>query len=152
MATIKSRSGKIPRGGRNGSTRQKLLELRRRVLGGISARGLSHASPSADIGDVVDQAVDEQDKGLSLLLTGREKGKLRAVQEALDKVDEGTYGICEDCGDPIGPGRLKAMPLARLCVTCQSQWEEELKSPSDEEIEPEPPGLDFERGIGKEEE
>ncbi len=152
MATIKNRSGKIPRVGRNGRTREALLEMRRKVLGGISSRGLAHASASADIGDVVDQAVDEQDRGLSLLLTGREKRKLRAVQEALDKVEEGTYGICEDCGEAVGPGRLKAMPLAKLCVTCQSQWEEDLKSRSDEEIEPDAPGLDFAGGFGNKEE
>ena len=48
-----------------------------------------------------------------------------AIEEALEKVREGTYGVCEECGDEIGAGRLKAMPLARLCVPCQSRLEKE---------------------------
>lgn len=42
------------------------------------------------------------------------------VNEALDKLEKGIYGTCENCGEPISPGRLKAMPLAKFCVICQS--------------------------------
>ena len=56
----------------------------------------------------------------------RDKEKLLAIEEALEKIREGTYGVCEECGDEIGAGRLKAMPLAKLCVTCQSRLEKEM--------------------------
>jgi RNA polymerase-binding transcription factor DksA len=50
---------------------------------------------------------------------------LLAIDEALDKILDGTYGECEECGDEIGAGRLKAMPLAKLCISCQSEVEKE---------------------------
>ncbi len=55
----------------------------------------------------------------------RDKEKLLAIDGGLDKIQDGTYGECEECGDEIGAGRLKAMPLAKLCVSCQSQSEKE---------------------------
>lgn len=43
------------------------------------------------------------------------------IERALQKVDEGTYGICENCGRPIAPERLEALPFASLCISCQEQ-------------------------------
>lgn len=54
-------------------------------------------------------------------------------EEALEKIEKGTYGICKECDDPIGPGPLKAMPLAKLCVVCQSILEKEPKPPRHQE-------------------
>ncbi len=80
-----------------------------------------------DSGDEADLAREERSRDLSLLLTSRSKQKLQALEAALEKVKEGTYGICEECDEPIGAGRLKAMPLAKLCVACQSTLEKEPK-------------------------
>jgi len=148
---ISKKAAKMTAGKTNGTNREALLEMRRKILAELSSRSLPHASPTGDIGDVADQAVDEQDRGLSLLLTGREKEKLRAVQEALDKVDGGTYGVCEECRESIGPGRLKALPLAKLCVACQSTWEEEIESHAEEETDFDSADLDSERDLLKEE-
>ena len=52
--------------------------------------------------------------------------KLLAIEEALEKLQEGTYGVCEECGDEIGSGRMRVMPLAKLCVNCQSRFEKEM--------------------------
>ncbi len=46
---------------------------------------------------------------------------LRAAEHALEKLADGTYGICEGCGDPISPARLEAKPEARLCITCAAK-------------------------------
>ncbi|MCX5907369.1 MAG: TraR/DksA C4-type zinc finger protein [Deltaproteobacteria bacterium] len=81
---------------------------------------------ASEIGDLVDQAGEERDRELSLLLTGREKEKLLAINEALEKHKEGVYGICEECGEKISAGRLKVMPLARSCVNCQQNLEREM--------------------------
>ena len=78
-------------------------------------------------GDEADQAGEERSRELSLLLKTRNKQKLQALEEAWEKVEKGTYGICEECKDPIGAGRLKAMPLATLCITCQSKLEKGQK-------------------------
>ena len=107
--------------------RKLLLAMRDKLVKEISENRIPEplTAPS-NIGDLVDQAGDERDRELSLLLTGRDKEKLMAITEALEKINEGTYGICEECGEKIGQGRLKVMPLAKLCVSCQSKLEKEM--------------------------
>jgi DnaK suppressor protein len=107
--------------------RKTLLEMRGKVLEDFAATRVPETLVvQTEIGDLVDQAGDERDRELSLLLTGREKEKLLAINEALEKLKEGTYGICEECGEKITPGRLKVMPLARSCVNCQQNLEREM--------------------------
>ena len=74
-------------------------------------------------GDIYDQASNERDRELLLLLGDREREKVRNIDEALARLDEGEYGICEDCEEEIPLGRLKAMPFARLCVKCKTDLE-----------------------------
>ena len=74
-------------------------------------------------GDIYDQASNERDRELLLLLGDREREKVRNIDEALARLDEGEYGICEDCEEEIPIGRLKAMPFARLCVKCKTDLE-----------------------------
>jgi DnaK suppressor protein len=106
--------------------RKALLEMKEKLL----AEGLGKSLPEDlarpfEIGDEGDRADTERTHEISVLLSLRDKEKLLAIEEALEKVREGTYGVCEECGDEIGPGRLKAMPLARLCVPCKSRREKE---------------------------
>ncbi|MBP1717978.1 MAG: transcriptional regulator, TraR/DksA family [Deltaproteobacteria bacterium] len=106
--------------------RKALLEMKEKLL----AEGLGKSLPEAlvrpfDIGDEGDRADTERTHEISVLLSLRDKERLLAIDEALEKLREGTYGVCEECGDEIGPERLKAMPLARLCVPCQSRLEKE---------------------------
>lgn len=56
------------------------------------------------------------------LLEARTQQRIQ-LDEALRRLDEGTYGICEDCEAPISAGRLRALPFARRCVSCQEQFE-----------------------------
>jgi DnaK suppressor protein len=107
--------------------RKLLVAMRDKLVKEISENRIPEplTAPS-NIGDLVDQAGDERDRELSLLLTGRGKEKLMAITEALEKINEGTYGICEECGEKIGQGRIKVMPLAKLCVSCQSKLEKEM--------------------------
>jgi DnaK suppressor protein len=101
--------------------------MRQKILAEISEKPIPETLiATTDIGDLVDQAGDERDRELSLLLTGRDKEKLQAINEALEKIHEGSYGVCEECGDKIGAGRLKVMPLAKYCVSCQSKLEKEI--------------------------
>lgn len=74
-------------------------------------------------GDIYDQASNERDRELLLLLGDREREKIRNIDEALARLEEGEYGICEDCEEEIPLGRLKAMPFARLCVKCKADLE-----------------------------
>jgi DnaK suppressor protein len=74
-------------------------------------------------GDIYDQASSERDRELGLLLGDRDREKLHAIDEALLRINEGEYGICEECEEEIPLGRLKAMPFARHCVKCKSDLE-----------------------------
>ena len=108
--------------------RKALMDMRQKLLAEISENPVPEALVTqSDIGDLIDQAGDERDRELSLLLSGRDKEKLMAINEALEKLNEGDYGVCAECGEKIGPGRLKVMPLAILCVSCQSKFEKEVR-------------------------
>ncbi|GAM11803.1 RNA polymerase-binding transcription factor DksA [Geobacter sp. OR-1] len=74
-------------------------------------------------GDIYDQASSERDRELGMLLGDREREKLANIDEALMRLEEGEYGICEECEEEIPLGRLKALPFARHCVKCKSDIE-----------------------------
>ena len=75
------------------------------------------------LGDIYDQASSERDRELVLLLGDREREKLNAIDEALLRIKENEYGICEECEEEIPLGRLKVMPFAVHCVNCKSDLE-----------------------------
>ena len=113
--------------GKNKTALKILLGMREKLL----VKGLEKAVPESlrvpnEIGDEADQAGTENIRDVSILLSARNKEKLLAIEEALEKIGEGNYGICGECGEKIGPGRLRVMPLAKYCITCQSQEEREL--------------------------
>ena len=119
VKTIKSKEKII-------AARKTLWDMKEKLL----AEGLGKSLPEDlarpfDIGDEGDRADTERTQEVSILLSLRDKEKMLAIEEALEKVREGTYGVCEECGDEIGAGRLKAMPLAKLCIPCQSRLEKE---------------------------
>jgi len=61
---------------------------------------------------------------LALEAAGHNASQLRTIRHALAKFDDGTYGECEECGNPIGFSRLQARPEARLCINCQTRAEQ----------------------------
>jgi RNA polymerase-binding protein DksA len=72
---------------------------------------------------MADVATDSYDREFSLVLASNEREMLYALDEALKKIEEGIFGICEDCKRIIAKNRLKALPYAPLCVKCQSKRE-----------------------------
>jgi len=77
--------------------------------------------------DTYDLASDERDREINFILNDREREKLHAIDEALQRIKEKTYGICESCEGEIHLGRLKVLPFTRLCVRCQEENEKESK-------------------------
>jgi len=102
-----------------------LLRLKEEALQEIGKSVKTGAEKTTDepSGDIYDQASNERDRELLILLSDREREKIRNIDEALARLDEGEYGICEDCEEEIPLGRLKAMPFARLCVKCKADLE-----------------------------
>lgn len=111
------------------TAREKLIEMRRQVLREISNDLKQGREGAKDEGmDTYDLASEERDREISFILTDREREKLNAIQDALDRIDDGTYGECESCESDIAEKRLEAMPFTRLCVNCQSEREREAKT------------------------
>ncbi len=76
-----------------------------------------------DVGDEADAASESLEKELAFELTDNERQMLGRIEAALQKVERNIYGTCEKCAEKISFERLKAMPYARYCITCQSKLE-----------------------------
>ncbi len=103
-----------------------LLKMKKETLTEISKtlkNGVDTNLATDPSGDIYDQASSERDRELGLLLGDREREKLHAIDEALLRIEENEYGICEECDEEIPLGRLKAMPFTRHCVKCKSDLE-----------------------------
>jgi len=103
-----------------------LLQMKEDTLREITKslkNGADTALISEPSGDIYDQASSERDRELGLLLGDREREKVHAIDEALLRIKDNEYGICEECEEEIPLGRLKAMPFARHCVKCKSDLE-----------------------------
>ena len=72
---------------------------------------------------MADVATDTYDRDFSLGLVSSEREILYELSDALKKIEEGTFGVCEDCKVSIAKTRLRAVPYARLCVKCQEKRE-----------------------------
>ena len=79
---------------------------------------------NATFPDPNDRATLESDRNLTLRIRDRERKLRGKIEEALQRVDDGEFGICEDCGEEIGPARLMARPVTTLCIKCKSDQEE----------------------------
>ncbi|HEV7732532.1 MAG TPA: TraR/DksA family transcriptional regulator [Candidatus Binatia bacterium] len=108
--------------------RETLEGLRGQLLRNVRQDLNEVRDASKDEGmDTYDLASDARDREISLILTDRDRDKVQGIDEALSRVDDGTYGVCESCESEIAEARLVALPFTRLCVNCQGERERELK-------------------------
>ena len=99
------------------SKRQLLVAARRTLL--------EESSPDSDgLPDEIDQASSEYAQSLVFRLRDREKFLLGKIERALQRIREGTFGICEGCGEEISAKRLAARPVATLCIDCEREKEQ----------------------------
>ena len=75
--------------------------------------------------DPADRASAESDRAFTLRIRDRERRLIRKIQSALQRIDDGTNGICDECGEEIAIPRLKARPVTRLCINCKAKQEED---------------------------
>ncbi|MBP2688669.1 MAG: molecular chaperone DnaK [Deltaproteobacteria bacterium] len=108
--------------------KEMLLKKREDLVQEISRRSkASTESGAQDIGDILDSVSEERTRELDMILTDREKRKLAQIDDAIERIDENTYGLCEDCGIKIPKARLRVLPFAKYCVECQEKTEREEK-------------------------
>lgn len=98
----------------------QLVEEASQTLNGMS-------SEKALFPDPTDRASLESDRNFLLRIRDRERKLLLKIQDALKRIDEGSFGICQECGEDISESRLKARPVATLCVECKRKQERQEK-------------------------
>lgn len=110
------------------TARETLHDMKKQLLAEIQQDLRQGREASKDEGmDTYDLASEARDREINFILTDRDRGKLQAIEDALERIEEGTYGICETCEAEVAEGRLQAMPFTRLCVQCQGDREIEAK-------------------------
>jgi DnaK suppressor protein len=103
---------------------ERLREEKARLLNhSEKVRHEDMALSTDDLADEVDLASSELSQNLSLRLKDRERSLLQKIEEALGKIQEGTYGVCESCEEPIEAKRLEVRPVAELCIRCKEAQE-----------------------------
>lgn len=104
------------------SYREALLRKRAEILesGGIRPLQASMENNSRQ-GDLADQASGNNEVHIQLKLKQTDAKILQAIEEALQRIEKGVYGVCRDCGEPISPARLGAIPWTRVCITCKEK-------------------------------
>ena len=103
-----------------------VLERQLRELQSDFGREISSMGTSA-LADINDQATLESERSFELRIKDRERKLIGKVQEALKKIGDGTYGVCDSCGESISVKRLQARPVTSFCINCKSQMEAEEK-------------------------
>jgi DnaK suppressor protein len=79
-----------------------------------------------NIQDVADMAVESYTKEFNFGKSSGDRLMLNLISEALDRIEDNSYGTCTNCENPIGPKRLEAVPWTRLCIQCQDLLEKGL--------------------------
>ena len=106
--------------------REMLLEMRRDLVDKAKTNRQSNSGRDY-LGDLCDLAVSDMEADYVYTIGERLRQKLFRIEEALDAVENGDYGICAECGEPINEKRLLLMPFALLCVYCQSELERQAR-------------------------
>lgn len=103
--------------------RTDLQRRRQGILSKISGEQHLQTMDEATHGDSLDVASNARDREITFMLKSRELDELRAIEDALERMNHDDYGICASCEDPIGIKRLVAIPWTRFCRACQEDME-----------------------------
>ncbi len=122
---------KSPVSGNFSAIHKELLAMKEDLLKTVSRKSLPDDS---EMGDSMDQANLSTEKELIFELSDNERVTLDQIEAAIRKIEKGIYGLCESCHNPIPKPRLKALPFARYCISCQSASENASFEDSAEEL------------------
>lgn len=111
--------------------RQKLLSWREDLIGESQETINNLRGEVRDVGDEAERASRETENSLELRTRDRYRKLLGKIDQALSRVEDGSYGYCEETGEEIGLARLEARPIATLCLDAQERWELKQKQMKD---------------------
>lgn len=106
--------------------KEDILKVSKETLESIKQEGLAQPDPN-------DRASLETDVGIELRTRDRQRKLINKIDSALMRVEDGTYGFCEETGEPIGIRRLEARPIATLCLAAQERHEKHERTHRDED-------------------
>src|SRR5881398_102450 len=104
--------------------KEALLRKRGEILstgGGVKPLQTTMGDVNSRQGDLADQAAGNNEVHIQLKLKQTDAKILQAIEEALVRLEKGTYGICRDCGELISRARLEAIPWTRVCISCKQK-------------------------------
>jgi len=109
-----------------------LLKMKQDILGNMSeklaAEKEEKTSYIKEPGDDADESAALREQELSLVFSDRDRRKIMDINDALKRISDGSYGICEECGEEIPIGRLEIMPFAKYCIECKERVERKNRS------------------------
>jgi DnaK suppressor protein len=100
------------------SWREDILKEAKETLQHLQEENQNHP-------DLADRASSETDRAIELRARDRQRKLIAKIDEALARIDDGTYGLCTRCGGDIGDARLRASPAAERCIACQTAYEKQ---------------------------
>jgi DnaK suppressor protein len=107
---------------------KKLLEQQLEELLEDAGKTASEmADEKTNFPDPTDRASLESDRNFELRIRDRERRLIGKIKEALERIEEGDFGLCESCEEPIGTARLKARPVTTMCIDCKTEQERQEK-------------------------
>lgn len=104
-----------------------LLEEMRSLLEEAEKTVSEMNADTTNFPDPTDRATQESDRTFELRIRDRERKLLNKIREALDRIENGSFGTCEMCGEQIGEARLKVRPVTTLCIDCKIEQEKAEK-------------------------
>jgi DnaK suppressor protein len=109
------------------SFRNLLQDRRRGLLNGAEKTVHGMVGGKENFPEPVDRAALESDRNATLRIRDRERKLINKIDEALERIADGSYGVCEECGEDIGAERLRARPVTTLCIECKNEQEAKEK-------------------------
>jgi DnaK suppressor protein len=104
--------------------RNVLMEEMKSLLSEADKTVTEMTSDSSNFPDPTDRATQESDRNFELRIRDRERKLLNKIRDALERINNGEFGICEECGEEISDARLKVRPVTTLCINCKMEEEQ----------------------------
>ncbi|MDH4319758.1 MAG: RNA polymerase-binding protein DksA [Desulfobulbaceae bacterium] len=108
--------------------KKQLEEMKQDIVSDVEQTLVEMTTQPGNIPDPNDRATFESDRSFELRIRGREQKLMSKIDEALARIEEGTYGICQGCGEEITVKRLEARPVASYCIECKTRQEQKEKA------------------------
>jgi len=107
--------------------KQLLIQQRQDLIAGATETVVEMTDEDDTFPDPNDRATLESDRNFLLRIRDRERKLLTKIDKALERIEAGSFGLCEECGEEISEGRLKVRPVTTLCIKCKEEQEKQEK-------------------------